>query len=46
MAILTRSGRSAITASVKSQPLHLAWGTENDSWADQPPAPEPSETKL
>lgn len=32
MSILTQSGRAAIAASIKEQPLHLAWGSGNASW--------------
>lgn len=38
MAILPVSGRAAIAASIKDQPLHLAWGTGNGLWTD--PLPE------
>lgn len=34
MAILTQSGRAAMAASIKTQPIHLAWGTGNDNWED------------
>ncbi|MDN5248416.1 MAG: hypothetical protein QWI36_04755 [Wolbachia endosymbiont of Tyrophagus putrescentiae] len=32
MSILTQSGRAAIAASIKEQPLHLAWGTGDSGW--------------
>jgi len=32
MAILTQSGRAAIAASIKQQPIHLAWGTGDPTW--------------
>lgn len=32
MAILTKSGRAAIAASIKQQPIHLAWGTGDPTW--------------
>lgn len=32
MALLTQSGRTALAVSLKSQPLHLAWGTGDPSW--------------
>jgi hypothetical protein len=32
MAILTKSGRAAIAASIKQQPIHLAWGTGEPTW--------------
>ena len=32
MALLTRSGRIALAASLKNQPLHLAWGSGSPSW--------------
>lgn len=32
MSILTQSGRAAIAASIKEQPIHLAWGSGDTSW--------------
>ncbi|WP_265022334.1 MULTISPECIES: hypothetical protein [unclassified Wolbachia] len=32
MSILTQSGRAAIAASIKEQPLHLAWGSGDANW--------------
>ena len=32
MSILTQSGRAAIAASIKDQPIHLAWGSGDASW--------------
>ncbi|WP_250295878.1 MULTISPECIES: hypothetical protein [unclassified Wolbachia] len=32
MSILTQSGRAAIAASIKEQPIHLAWGSGNSNW--------------
>lgn len=32
MAILTKYGRAAIAASIKQQPIHLAWGTGDPTW--------------
>lgn len=32
MALLTKSGRTALAASLKAQPIHLAWGTGNPVW--------------
>lgn len=40
MAILTKSGRAAIAASIKAQSIHLAWGSGEESW-DTTPVPEP-----
>lgn len=40
MAILTTSGRTALAASVASQPIHLAWGAGDAAW-DTTPVPEP-----
>lgn len=34
MAILTQSGRAAMAASIKTQPIHLAWGNGNPDWED------------
>lgn len=39
MAILTNSGRIAMTISVKTQPIHLAWGSGSAAW-DTAPVPE------
>nr|WP_265031309.1 hypothetical protein [Wolbachia endosymbiont (group A) of Tiphia femorata] len=32
MSILTQTGRAAIAASIKEQPIHLAWGSGDASW--------------
>lgn len=32
MALLTQSGRTALASSLKSQSIHLAWGTGNPLW--------------
>lgn len=40
MAILTNSGRAAAAAAVKSQPIHMAWGSGDPAW-DATPVPEP-----
>lgn len=32
MAVLTKSGRSAIASSIKNQRIHLAWGEGLDTW--------------
>lgn len=38
MAILTDSGRAAVAASIKAQPIHLAWGSGSADWdVTQPP---------
>lgn len=39
MAIITESGRIAVAASVKSQQIHMAWGTGDPLW-DSSPEPE------
>lgn len=39
MAILTLSGRAAMAAALKVQPIHLAWGEGDPAW-DTTPAPE------
>lgn len=39
MAILTNSGRIAMAMSVKSQPIHMAWGSGDAAW-DTTPTPE------
>lgn len=46
MAILPRDGRAAIAASVKAQPLHLAWGSGLSSWGDNPPPENADSTAL
>lgn len=42
MAILTNSGRAAVAAAVKSQTIHMAWGSGDAAW-DDTPVPEPAE---
>lgn len=37
--ILVESGRAAIAAAIKAQPIHLAWGSGSASW-DTTPVPE------
>lgn len=37
MPILTRNGRVAIAEALSQQPLHLAWGTGDGSWATTVP---------
>lgn len=32
MSILTQSGRAAIAASLREQPIHLAWGSGDSTW--------------
>lgn len=32
MAILPKSGRAAIAKAIKTQPIHLAWGTGDGAW--------------
>jgi hypothetical protein len=39
MAILTQSGRAAMAQAVKSQTMHVAWGTGDAAW-DSEPIPE------
>lgn len=46
MAILPKSGRAAIAQSIKSQPLHLAWGTGDGAWGATPPAEDVAATGL
>lgn len=41
MAILVNSGRAAAAASVKEQPIHMAWGGGDPAW-DDVPVPEPA----
>jgi hypothetical protein len=45
MSILTRSGRTAIAQSIKSQPLHLAWGS-GGSWTTTVPPENADATAL
>ncbi len=40
MAVLTLSGRAAIAATLKNQPIHLAWGRGDPAW-DAAPVAEP-----
>lgn len=46
MAILTNSGRIAMAASVKSQPIHLAWGRGSPDWDAAPQAEGVEATAL
>lgn len=39
MAILTSSGRAAVAAAIKAQPLHLAWGAGDPAWDTSPIPP-------
>lgn len=45
MAILPKSGRAAIAAAIKTQPLHLAVGSGDGKWTT-PPAEDASATAL
>lgn len=36
MAILTKSGRTAIASAISKLPLHLAWGTGDGTWVTPP----------
>lgn len=45
-AILTRSGRIGLAASVKDRTAHLAWGTGDPNWGNTPPAPSVDATAL
>lgn len=46
MAILPKSGRAAIAQAIKSQPLHLAWGSGAPAWGETPPAEDSTATGL
>jgi hypothetical protein len=46
MAILTNSGRIAMATSVKSQPLHLGWGSGDAAWDTVPVAESIAATGL
>ncbi len=46
MAILPKSGRAAIAKAIKAQPLHLAWGTGDPAWGENPPAEDTTATGL
>lgn len=45
MAILPKSGRAAIAKAIKSQTIHLAWGTGDGAWTT-PPAEDADATAL
>ena len=36
MAVLTTAGRTAMAIVISERPLHLAWGTGDPAWGDQP----------
>ena len=47
MAVLTQSGRAALAASLKEQPIHLAWGSGQSSWdSGGAPAEDTARTAL
>lgn len=46
MAILVETGRAAVAASIKAQPIHLAWGTGLVAWDGQKPAEQTSADHL
>lgn len=46
MAILTTSGRTALAMAVVQQPLHLAWGSGDPDWDDNPVLEPVSATDL
>ncbi|WP_250266056.1 hypothetical protein, partial [Rhodovastum atsumiense] len=46
MAILTRSGRTALAIALLEQPIHLAWGTGLAAWDDTPAAESATATAL
>lgn len=46
MAILTNSGRAAAAAAIKSQPLHMAWGSGEESWDITPVSESAEATAL
>lgn len=46
MAILTTIGRATYQEAIGSQPIHLAWGAGDPSWAGSPPAEETGATAL
>jgi hypothetical protein len=43
---MTESGRAALARAVKDQTIHLAWGTGEDGWDDDPPSLDASATEL
>lgn len=46
MAILVESGRAAVAAAIKAQPIHLAWGEGEVVWDNAKPAEQTSETTV
>lgn len=46
MAILTQSGRAAMAAAVAVRPIHLAWGTGDPAWDDEPEPEHTAATAL
>jgi hypothetical protein len=46
MAVLTKSGRSAIAASIKNQAIHLAWGEGLEAWDSLMEAEDVMATEL
>jgi hypothetical protein len=45
-AVLTTSGRIAIATAIKARTAHLAWGSGDASWGNNPPAPPANATAL
>jgi len=45
-AVLTTSGRIAIATAIKARTAHLAWGSGDVSWGNNPPAPPANATAL
>lgn len=46
MAILTNSGRVAAIESIKARPIHMAWGSGNESWDITPVPVSTTDTAL
>ncbi|CAM3692233.1 hypothetical protein VA7868_03739 [Vibrio aerogenes CECT 7868] len=46
MAILTKSGRTAIAQSIAAQPVFMAWGRGESAWEETPPSEPVTSTAL
>lgn len=46
MAILVAAGRATYQAAIKNRPIHLAWGSGDESWGSTPPEETLSSTAL
>ncbi len=46
MAILTKSGRTALASSIAEQPIYMGWGRGESAWEESPPEESVNSTQL